>query len=189
MKRMVSISLVLTLALIFGSQATVGAAGPSEESGIISRFIAPGRAFIADPASGLLAVIGPESLADLCDGGLGDGDMLWLDIPSGEDVIKILLKDFGGAAFVVPLVPRPDLCAEPLMDPLASGIVNLKITDNDFHLSDTKRSNAFGYMAAGKMIGPGGEEFNFNGHVRWVINKRTHETRVLTSMVHLVPVG
>lgn len=190
MKRMLSVLLVVMLVLVFAAQATVGVASPPSESGIVSRYEDAGFALIPDFAAGLLAVIGPESPEALCTGELGLGDMQWLDIPAGEDVIKILLKDFGGAAFVVPLAPPAVLCADP-PEPIASGTVNLKIVDNDFHAtsSDTNRKNSYGYSATGRMTGPDGERFRFSGHVRRLFEADNPPSTIVTSKVHLVPIG
>jgi hypothetical protein len=186
MKRLLPTLVVLALAM--GVLAVPAAADPPGESGIVDRFEIAGTALIPDEATGLFAIIGAESLAAFCADGEAFGDMLWLDIPAGEDVTKILLKDFTAPAFVVPLMPPPVLCATRPLE-IASGIVKLKILDNDFHFSDTNRKNSYGYSAAGKMTGPDGQQFQFSGHIHRLFDKDDTEPTIVTAKVHLVPVG
>jgi hypothetical protein len=166
--------------------ATVAAAEPPSEAGIVDRASTGDTALIVDFEDDLLVLVNVTSVEDFCDNRpAGDGLVQVLELPDG--VISVTVSDDDTPVVVV---PAPDsleeLCADPATYPvIATGTANFRLTDNDAAVSGT-RANVFGSQLQGTVTDDDGNAYNLTAFVRVRITP-TGDGTLLRGDVSLIP--
>ena len=158
-----SAALLLTILLSSGPVA----ADPPAISGIVTRDQIPAAFTWVDFDSGLRVIVGAD-IDEFCAGNLNFDLVEVTDkVPASGRIIELLkgtvqttvwdFLDFDCALFTT-------------IDPVASGDAKLRSTDNDLEgtAPDDRNTNAWGFMAHGRLEGLDGTRMSLNAFIRYV---------------------
>ena len=167
----------LALALVAATAcADPAGTAPSDEftqdgpqAGAVVKTEAPFVWFLVDTVSGLQVHFGRD-IVSFCQGTGGNNDLLNITvITNPQEALRQLRKVRGDVKTSV-WTAGPNTCARYATEtPLATGMSYFRGTDNDvapFNRPDPKNTNAFGFMANGKLAGVDGSSLNFQATYR-----------------------
>ncbi len=178
------------------SNLTFQKVGNGEGAGILRYELENAYGFI-DYDEHLILVLGLNDVQNFCNGtgGMDVFKFKELLLPNVDPELRRLMMQIK-AGDITALIYQADEWPEYFCDfalnnePIAVGSANFMYTDNDFNAwwQEHPNRNPFGYKANGSLIGPNGQEYNFNFFDRviwdWDGSKFTENVRI-----HLVPKG
>lgn len=139
------------------------------ESGAVVKTEAPFTWFLVDAESGLQAHFGRD-IVSLCQGNGANLDTLQITvITNPQEALRQLRKVRGDVKTSVWPIGANTCARYATETPLATGMSYFRGTDNDvapFNRPDPKNTNAFGFMANGKLTGADGNTMNFQATYR-----------------------
>jgi len=185
-RMIVMVSLLAALLVAGAPPASANFSNGPDSAGIVERFESPGFGLWVDSDAGLIAFANVNSVADACNGiPAGAGDQQVVVLPNG--VVLGLLHDDAVPIIVVPLGSPDDICAEPdNWQVIATGVGNVRSTDNDFNESGT-RTNSFGSRLNGSVVDADGGKWSIAARFRARIDKGGNFTA--KESVNLAPRG
>ena len=139
------------------------------QAGAVVKTEAPFTWFLLDTISGMQVHFGRD-IVSFCQGTGGDPDLLDITvITNPQEALRQLRKVRGDVKTSVWTAGANSCARYTTETPLATGISNFRGTDNDvapFNRPDPDNTNAFGFMANGKLTGADGGRLNFQATYR-----------------------